>query len=569
MMTTSQLESPQPSPRPSLDEGGRLLQLQREPHSPFRPDEELHFDFPPVPLSASATQKTHFSHLPRDPGLRKMISVPEMRPGLPVNPNIHRQNSTGIPLPRPRVNSGDFGRERSGGQPLSKQVQRKMMEQDIAARECFETAPAGGDRLAKQKSMERGMRVGLPPTGQSPQGKRAVSNSERRPGRRTPPIIGPPPPGLRMPLAFNNIARERGFTTGSPSPGPQDFPPLPHPRHPSNPRGPYPSSSAPDLYGINSNENRHYHAPRRDPRNTPRSHPHPPHAPYSNNTSAMSSALSSTNTSPHSSAGPLGPPDEMRGSFRSALFTEEYRSDTQMSDRTEDSHTMTVDEAIGMYGSDTDEETIMREARAEENRRSKGDSVLGGVTSRHNSVSEEASARGSHGDSLMSGVSRQGSFEHEIERVRSKGDSVLGGEVSPMTRSKISEQEMALQRELDLQRKCEEGADYTQHPEQERRTGEEIGDKEERKTEQGKAEGQNDRRVEDQEDKVGSEDEVHPEPLATSEVLDTIPKSPAFGSHLAPEPPVVVNTPPKTPPKTPPVANVNPKDARDRYGYGT
>lgn len=559
-MTTSPLEPPHsPSPRPSLDEGARLLQLQREPHSPFRPDEELHFDFPPVPLTASLTQqKTHYSHLPRDPAVRKMISVPEMRPGLQLNPNIHRQNSTGIALPRPRVSSNDYNRERGGNQPLSKQVKRKMVGQGIAARES-EAVPVGGDRLAKQKSMERGIMMGPPPMGHSPQGKRVASSGDRRPGRRTPPTLGPPPPGLRMPLAFNSIARERGFTTGSPSPGPHDFPPLPHPRHPSTPRGPYPSSSAPDLHGINNNENRHYPPPRRDPRNMPRSNPYAsPHAVYSNDTSANTS----TNTSPHSSVGPIGVVDEAHGSFRSALFTEEYRSSTatSLSDRTEDSHAMTVDEAIGMYGSDTDEESIMREAREEENRRSKGDSVLGGATSRHNSVSDELSNRGSHGDSVMSGVSRHGSFEHELERIRSKGDSVLGGEVSPRTSSKAAEQEMALQRELELQRMKGEEGDYIEHPEEEKDVGvEEAEKKEGSKTEQAETKGHSDQRVEGEANKIVSEeDESHPEPLATSEVLETIPKSPGFRTHLAPQ---VIDTPPKTPPST------DPRDARDRYGY--
>lgn len=544
-MTTSPLEySPQPSPRPSLDEGARQLQLQREPNSPFRPNEELHFDFPPVPLTASLAQpKTHYSRLPRDPAVRKMISVPEMRPGLPVNPSMHRQNSTGISVPRPRGPSHEHDRERGGNQLLPKQAKRRIMEHGITVGESFEIAPVS-DRLAKQKSMERGMMVGPPPMGHPPQGKRIASNGDRRQGRRTPPIIGPPPPGLRMPLAFNSIARDRGFTTGSPTPGPQDFPPLPHPRHPSTPRGPYPSNSAPDLYGIN-NENRHYPHPRRDPRNTPRSHPYSPHAVYSNDTSANTS----TNTSPHSSVGPIGTPYEIRGSFRSALFTEEYRSSTgtSLSDRTEDSHAMTVDEAIGMYGSDTDEESIRREAREEENRRSKGDSVLGGATSRHNSISDGMSVRGSHGDSVMSGMSRGGSFE--LERIRSHGDSVLGGEMSPETRSKMTEQEMALQRELDLQRTGQ--ADHIQRREENEMEVKEAGDQPAR-TKRDEIEEHCDRRIVEEDDKIISEeDESHPEPLATSEVLETIPKSSGFQASETP----------KTPPST------DPRDARDRYGY--
>lgn len=559
-MTTSSFETPQPSPRPSLDEGGRILQHHPEPQSPFRLDEELHFDFPPVPLSASA-HKTHFTHLPHDNSVRKMISVPEMRPGQSCNPNIHRQNSTGIALPRPRVGgSGEHGWERGGDQPLSKQVKRRMMEQDIATRESFESLP-GAERLAKQKSMERGILVGLPPPGKSPQGKRAASNGERRagPGRRTPPIIGPPPPGLRMPLAFNSIARERGFSTGSHTPGPNEFPPIqPHPRHPSTPRGPYPSSSAPDLYGINNGENRHY-PHRRDPRSTPRSHPFsPPHAPYSNDTSAVSSA----NTSPHNSIGPLGAVDEMRGSFRSALFTDDFHrssTPTSISERTEDSHAMTVDEAIGMYGSDTDEESIMREARdedeyrEEENRRSKGDSVLGGATSRHNSVSDGLSARGSHGDSLMSGVSRQGSFEN-IERVRSKGDSVLGGEVSPRTRSRLSESELA-HHEGDSPR---QSADFVEVEKMEVLCVDRQLD-----VEQSRRSGTEEDRM------ISEEEDAHSEPLATSEVLDTIPRSPemspAFKPQSLPEvPPPAIQMPSKNPTVA---INQSPKDPRDRYGY--
>lgn len=206
---------------------------------------------------------------------------------------------------------------------------------------------------------------------------------------------------------------------------------------------------------------------------------------------------------------------------------------------------MTVDEAIGMYGSDTDEESIMREAREEENRRSKGDSVLGGATSRHNSVSDGMSVRGSHGDSVMSGMSRRGSFE--LERIRSHGDSVLGGEMSPETRSKMAEQEMALQRELDLQRMGQE-TDHI-HGENEVEV-EEAGDQLAR-TKQEEIEQNRDKRVAEDDDKIISEDDSHPEPLATSEVLETIPKSSGF----------LASDTPKTPPST------DPRDARDRYGY--
>lgn len=204
---------------------------------------------------------------------------------------------------------------------------------------------------------------------------------------------------------------------------------------------------------------------------------------------------------------------------------------------------MTVDEAIGMYGSDTDEESIMREAREEENRRSKGDSVLGGATSRHNSVSDGMSVRGSHGDSVMSGMSRHGSFD--LERIRSHGDSVLGGEMSPETRSKMTEQEMALQRELDLQRMGRE----TDHIQGENEVEVEEAGNQLARTNQETEENRDKRVAED--DKIISEDDSHPEPLATSEVLETIPKSSGF----------LASDTPKTPPST------DPRDARDRYGY--
>lgn len=220
---------------------------------------------------------------------------------------------------------------------------------------------------------------------------------------------------------------------------------------------------------------------------------------------------------------------------------------------------MTVDEAIGMYGSDTDEESIMREAREEENRRSKGDSVLGGATSRHNSVSDGMSIRGSHGDSVMSGMSRRESFEHELERIRSHGDSVLGGEISPGARSNMAEQEVALQRELDLQRMSRQ-VDHVQHLEEKGVEAEKARDGL-AKTEQEEIEEHREKRVVEVNDRVIlEEDESHPEPLATSEVLETIPKSPEIPKSPGfPEPGMTAT--PKTLPST------DPRDARDRYGY--
>lgn len=77
-----------------------------------------------------------------------------------------------------------------------------------------------------------------------------------------------------------------------------------------------------------------------------------------------------------------------------------------------------------MYASDTDEDDL-----GPMERRSRGDSVLGGE------------------------CSRQGSFAGERPAsTRSKGDSVLGGEVSPETRSRMAEQEMALLKEANRRR---------------------------------------------------------------------------------------------------------------------
>jgi hypothetical protein len=83
---------------------------------------------------------------------------------------------------------------------------------------------------------------------------------------------------------------------------------------------------------------------------------------------------------------------------------------------------MTVDEAIGMYGSDTDDDMYTSGIESE-HRRSKGDSVLGGGrNSPHGSYSECS--------------------------YRMKGDPVLGGETSPETRSRHSGQEERLEEEI-------------------------------------------------------------------------------------------------------------------------
>jgi hypothetical protein len=83
---------------------------------------------------------------------------------------------------------------------------------------------------------------------------------------------------------------------------------------------------------------------------------------------------------------------------------------------------MTVDEAIGMYGSDTDEDDMYASGMESEYRRSKGDSVLGGPT---------------YSD---------GGYAY-----RTRGDSALEGDTSSDVRSRYSAQEDRLQEELDMQ----------------------------------------------------------------------------------------------------------------------
>jgi len=276
----------------------------------------------------------------------------------------------------------------------------------------------GGNRLIRQKSIERGMIAGVPQRPSS--GKRMISSgggprSGSRPGSRNDvhphshqmaqgrPI---PPPGLKMPLAFNNIARERGFTTGSHPASQQQQLPRNHAHGPQA----IPTNGAPDHY---ENRQRPQH------REPPRSHPYPPQPPFSANSSAYNS--------PHSSFGPFSNADEIRTSFRSALSASDMNRSSGFTTAssetpTEDSHAMTVDEAIGMYGSDTDDD-MYTSGMESEHRRSKGDSVLGGGrNSPHGSYSECS--------------------------YRMKGDSVLGGETSPETRSRHSGQEEPLEEEI-------------------------------------------------------------------------------------------------------------------------
>lgn len=127
-----------------------------------------------------------------------------------------------------------------------------------------------------------------------------------------------PPPLVKMPVAFNTISRERGFSASS---QPPLSPHLPSPR---------PSNSAPDLAKAETSSRTHhgygpdayYAQKRRDHYNT--SQPSPAHQ------------------SPHTSFLPDGRPAVDR--------------DSTISSSAASSNAMTVDEAIGMYGSDTDQE---------------------------------------------------------------------------------------------------------------------------------------------------------------------------------------------------------------------
>lgn len=127
-----------------------------------------------------------------------------------------------------------------------------------------------------------------------------------------------PPPLVKMPVAFNTISRERGFSASS---QPPLSPHLPSPR---------PSNSAPDLAKAETSSRSHhgygpdaYYAQRR------RDH-------YN------MSQPSSAHQSPHTSLLPESRPAVDR--------------DSTISSSAASSNAMTVDEAIGMYGSDTDQE---------------------------------------------------------------------------------------------------------------------------------------------------------------------------------------------------------------------
>jgi hypothetical protein len=244
---------------------------------------------------------------------------------------------------------------------------------------------------------------------------------------------------------------------------------------------------------------------------------------------------------------------------------------------------MTVDEAIGMYGSDSDEEILEQPTPEEDHRRSKGDSMLGGATSTRESLSEEEPAEIKRHDSTVGGVSRQASFA-ELERLRSKGDSVLGGYVSPATRSKMAVQEQALLRVLDVQgqERQQDVVEKEQDQEVEKNTtGDEAKTGDQTVGEGGNEAAPNDKdpvesngpgAVEDQGD-LNSKNEGIDAPseitlTPTEEALRRLesnslppkPSSPKLVSRPEPDEP---DTPPRNPP---PVNGIAPKDARDRYG---
>lgn len=148
----------------------------------------------------------------------------------------------------------------------------------------------------------------------------------------------PGTPGLRMPIAFSSLARDRGFSTSS-----QQTPAAYHNHHLYFPT-PRPSNSAPNLANAETNSRSHhgygpdsYYAQRRQ-----------------NHYNV--SQPQSTHQSPHNSI----LQEEVR---RSALIVDR---DSTISSSAASSNAMTVDEAIGMYGSDTDNDDYGDTARVEE-----------------------------------------------------------------------------------------------------------------------------------------------------------------------------------------------------------
>ncbi|KAL7273281.1 hypothetical protein RUND412_003873 [Rhizina undulata] len=500
-----------------------------------------------------------------------MSSVPDMKPrpqGLPTRPPMYRQNSAGRPFP-PYIRTDQAERDYNRRDPMV------LHEHGTGV---YGMPPR--DRM-RQRSAERAM-VGLPARPSPPQGRKP-GQRERRHGSRNGAMspggldgdrpLGPP--GLKMPVAFNSIARDRGFNAGSPHSQTSPHPFPPRPRRPSG-QGYHsrdPSTSAPDLFS--NNENRH-HMPRqfRDP---PRSHPYPQPISYSN--------TSSTTTSPHTSLGHSSNADEIRAAFPSVLSQNEFNRSsvlttasseaaTEFTEATDTSHAMTVDEAIGMYASDSDEDDAFS---SEGNRRSHGDSVLGGATSRQGSIADDASSyRRSKGDSVLGGSSssKHSSFAEENVR-RSKGDSVLGGDVSPETRIRMQDQEAILLKEAEQ---------YSDQESPEAKAERDDG-REENKTEVEKEELNETQKStpeinsppdetelvdpvsESTESPVNSEEPTIETTIESSQ--SPLPAPIKEGENMPPNPPPEPQPKPAPEPEIelPVVEETLPVDARDRYGF--
>ena len=135
----------------------------------------------------------------------------------------------------------------------------------------------------------------------------------------------------------------------------------------------------------------------------------------------------------------------------------------------------------------------------------------------------------------------------DVSRKPSKGDSVLGGYISPQIKSKMTEQEQALQEAIDLQ--IQERQDVSEgQPNQ--------------------AEGESAKAVEERSDQTENEINSSSEPSATGGTFRKLESNPLPPELKSPE----ISSLPKadetdTPPKNPQLANgVTPIDTRDRYG---
>lgn len=392
------------------------------------------------PKHPSSTQQ-HSQPPPR--AVRRMSSVPELgETNRCISPaDRGRSNYASQSLRRPKMSHG--------GWPLDSDLPVGSIDAPPSPYE----GTSAGRRLVRQKSVERGIvHGGQQYSGHGRRGGERSASGGSMGGSRGMPrsrqgsvnsngsghLVGAHPasrpvltPELQLSMAFNNsIASPRGFTQpphskhhAHPNAGKsRRNTPFHHRPSPVEPPLPPPDHSPTVDHDFRQFSPRSRHEP------TPRSYPYLPQPPFS--------ATSSVNSSPHSSLA-FHDPDALRGSLRSALsnsevnrcsgFTtdsEAYHSETYYSEAyqseayyTESSNAMTVDEAIGMYASDSEDEF----QEPNENRRSKGDSVLGGATM-------------------------------EDSGYRSKGDSVLGGARSPQSITRRSEQDAQLADVLDHKR---------------------------------------------------------------------------------------------------------------------